>query len=202
MATIAVFLALGGGAYAAFKVPNNSVGTKQLKNGAVTGAKVKQGSLLVQDFKSGEIQALAGPIGPVGPKGDTGAKGDPGAKGDTGTGLQGDRGPSNAIYHHGYTLTNVPAGDYVFYGQATDDNSANNTASDVNCTPGASGAGATVTGPATGGTAPANKKATIPFQAVAHLPNGGNLFASCGASNIVVLGVDITAIQVGTASTQ
>jgi hypothetical protein len=40
MATVAVFLALGGGAYAAFKLPKNSVGTKQLANGAVTNNKL------------------------------------------------------------------------------------------------------------------------------------------------------------------
>jgi len=41
MATIAVFLTLGGGAYAAsLTLPNRSVGTEQLKNGAVTPAKV------------------------------------------------------------------------------------------------------------------------------------------------------------------
>jgi hypothetical protein len=40
MATAAVFLALGGGAYAAFTLPKNSVGTKQLKNGAVTNKKL------------------------------------------------------------------------------------------------------------------------------------------------------------------
>jgi hypothetical protein len=55
MATVALFVALGGGAYAALRVPKNSVGTKQLKNGAVTnkklaknavtGAKVAAGSL-------------------------------------------------------------------------------------------------------------------------------------------------------------
>jgi hypothetical protein len=39
-ATIALFLVLGGGAYAAFSLPKNSVGTKQLKNGAVTTAKL------------------------------------------------------------------------------------------------------------------------------------------------------------------
>jgi hypothetical protein len=39
-ATVAVFLALGGGAYAAFKLPKHSVGTKQLQNGAVTTAKL------------------------------------------------------------------------------------------------------------------------------------------------------------------
>jgi hypothetical protein len=55
MATIAVFIALGGASYAAFKLPKNSVGTKQLKKNAVTtkkiqkeavtGAKVKKGTL-------------------------------------------------------------------------------------------------------------------------------------------------------------
>ncbi len=37
MATVAVFMVLGGGAYALSK---NSVGTKQLKNKAVTNAKI------------------------------------------------------------------------------------------------------------------------------------------------------------------
>jgi hypothetical protein len=45
VATVAVFLALGGGAYAAFKLPKNSVGTKQLKNGAVTGKKLATGAV-------------------------------------------------------------------------------------------------------------------------------------------------------------
>ena len=45
MATIAVFMALGGGAYAAFKLPKNSVGTKQLKNAAVTTKKIKNGAV-------------------------------------------------------------------------------------------------------------------------------------------------------------
>jgi hypothetical protein len=54
MSTIAVFVALGGGAYAV-TVPRNSVGTKQLKAGAVTGAKVKNRSLLLSDFKRGQL---------------------------------------------------------------------------------------------------------------------------------------------------
>ncbi len=40
MATIAVFIALGGGAYAALRVPPHSVGSRQLKAGAVTKGKV------------------------------------------------------------------------------------------------------------------------------------------------------------------
>lgn len=45
IATLALFLALGGASYAAFKLPKKSVGTRQLKPEAVTGAKVKAGSL-------------------------------------------------------------------------------------------------------------------------------------------------------------
>lgn len=74
VALIALFVALAGGAYAAVSVPANSVGTKQIKNGAVTktklannavtSAKVKDGSLLAQDFKAGQLKA--GPPGPQG----------------------------------------------------------------------------------------------------------------------------------------
>jgi hypothetical protein len=45
MATLAVFLVLGGGAYAATQLPKNSVGSKQLKKNAVTGAKIKKGTI-------------------------------------------------------------------------------------------------------------------------------------------------------------
>ena len=55
MSVVAVFVALTGSAYAAFKVPRNSVGTRQLQaksvtngklaNEAVTGAKIAEGSL-------------------------------------------------------------------------------------------------------------------------------------------------------------
>lgn len=45
MATVAVFLALGGGAIAATSLPAKSVGTKQLKAGAVTAAKIKNGTI-------------------------------------------------------------------------------------------------------------------------------------------------------------
>lgn len=44
-ATIALFVALGGGAYAATQLPKNSVGTKQLKSNAVTAAKIKNGAV-------------------------------------------------------------------------------------------------------------------------------------------------------------
>ncbi len=48
LATLALFLALGGTSYAVTALPSNSVGTKQLKKNAVTGVKVKDGSLARQ----------------------------------------------------------------------------------------------------------------------------------------------------------
>jgi len=77
IATLALFLALGGAtAYAAQTLAKNSVGSKQLKRNAVTGAKVKDGSLAATDFKAGQLPAgERGPVGERGPRGDTGAPG-------------------------------------------------------------------------------------------------------------------------------
>jgi hypothetical protein len=87
MATVAVFIALGGSSYAAVTLSRNSVKTQQIKNGqvktadlgrnAVTGNKVQDHSLLANDFKLGQLpagaQGPAGERGPQGPKGETGA---------------------------------------------------------------------------------------------------------------------------------
>jgi hypothetical protein len=45
VAVIALIISMGGTGYAAFTLPRNSVGTNELKNGAVTAAKVKRHSL-------------------------------------------------------------------------------------------------------------------------------------------------------------
>jgi hypothetical protein len=75
VATLALVIAVGGAsAFAASKLPKNSVGTKQIKKGAVTPAK------LAVAAKS----ALTGPAGPIGPTGPQGAKGDRGEKGEKG----------------------------------------------------------------------------------------------------------------------
>jgi len=44
-ATLALFIALGGGAYAAVTLPANSVGSKQLKSRAVKRAKIKNNAV-------------------------------------------------------------------------------------------------------------------------------------------------------------
>jgi hypothetical protein len=103
VAVTALCVALGGSAYAAWKLPANSVGTKQLKNSAVTGpklrnsavtsGKVKDGSLLAKDFKRGQLPA-------------------------------GATGPSDGYYAHdsgptGSVSLSLPAGDYIASGGCT-----------------------------------------------------------------------------------
>jgi hypothetical protein len=71
MATIAVFIALGGASYAAIEIPKNSVGTKELKDGAVSQAKLAK--------KVKKALAQAGTPGPAGPAGAPGVAGAPGS---------------------------------------------------------------------------------------------------------------------------
>lgn len=90
MATVGVFIALGGVGYAAVTLPKDSVSSGQVKNSSLTGADVKNSSLTGSDIKnksltpadfSGSVQGPAGAQGAQGPKGDSGAKGDTGPAG-------------------------------------------------------------------------------------------------------------------------
>jgi hypothetical protein len=83
MSTLAVFIALGGSSYAAIKLPKNAVNTANIAPGAVTGAKVKNGSLRRVDFGLGQLPK--GDAGPQGPRGADGAQGVPGTPGSPGT---------------------------------------------------------------------------------------------------------------------
>jgi hypothetical protein len=83
MGLVALMVALGGTSYAAVSLPSHSVGTAQLKNGAVTRVKlgkdavrssnVADHSLLASDFMGGQL--------PAGPRGGRGANGNTGAPG-------------------------------------------------------------------------------------------------------------------------
>jgi hypothetical protein len=77
MSSVAVFVALGGGAYA-LSVPKNSVGSRQLKRNAVTNAKIRRNavtsskvrdhSLKASDLASGVIpKPTAVPAAPAAP---------------------------------------------------------------------------------------------------------------------------------------
>ncbi len=72
-ATLALFIALGGSSYAALSLPRNSVGTQQLRAGAVRSTDVKNRSLQVSDLSTRARASLAGRQGPAGPPGPAGA---------------------------------------------------------------------------------------------------------------------------------
>jgi hypothetical protein len=69
VACMALFVALGGVGYAATKLPKNSVGSKQLKNGAVTSAKLKAKAVTAAKLGAGAVGTAALANGAV-----TGAK--------------------------------------------------------------------------------------------------------------------------------
>jgi hypothetical protein len=96
VALIALFVAMAGGAYAATQLPKNSVGSAQLKNSAVTPAKLSSAAKTALS-----TPGPAGATGPAGPKGDTGPRGDEGPRGDTGT--KGDTGAKGEIGPKGDT---------------------------------------------------------------------------------------------------
>jgi hypothetical protein len=109
VSTLCLVLLVGGGtAYAASgALHKNSVGSKQIKKGAVTPAKLS----------SAAKSTLQGPAGPAGPKGDVGAsgaagpKGPEGPKGDTGEagpqGLPGEAGQRGAAGATNVTVRTV-----------------------------------------------------------------------------------------------
>jgi hypothetical protein len=101
VASVALFLALGGVGYAAIKLPKNSVGTKQLKNGAVTGKKLAPAAM--------KSLATPGPQGPVGPQGTTGPQGAPGEPGSARAYARVDRDGLLVAAHSKGVLAVVPA---------------------------------------------------------------------------------------------
>jgi hypothetical protein len=107
MATIAVFVALGGTAFAAVTITgrdvvDGSLSGRDIKQGSIQSSDIKDGTLRRQDFFPGLLpNALrtpldqAGPLaGPAGPQGERGPAGPQGERGPAG--LQGERGPAGA----------------------------------------------------------------------------------------------------------
>jgi len=96
VSSLALFIVLGGVSYAAVKLPRNSVGALQIKANAVTGGKVKNGSISDKDLAPGTIRrGLTGSSGTPGVHGTNGAKGDRGDQGIPGLqGIQGMKGPA------------------------------------------------------------------------------------------------------------
>lgn len=139
IAALALFVVLGGGAYAQSgaditgrDIANNSVGGKDvkqnslaggdLKNGSITGEDVRNDSLTGDDVDESTLELPTGPggaNGSVGPKGDTGPVGPRGEAGERGpAGSQGQTGPQGTaaaprtfrVERASSTLT-IPAGN-------------------------------------------------------------------------------------------
>lgn len=72
--TVCLFLALGGSAYAAASITG-----KNVRNGSLTSADIKDHTLRARDFKLGELPR--GPQGPQGERGPAGVRGPAGAAG-------------------------------------------------------------------------------------------------------------------------
>jgi Collagen triple helix repeat (20 copies) len=86
VAYLALFVALGGSAYAAVTITG-----KNIKDGTITGRDVKNRSLGTNKLSATAVSSLSGqrgPTGPQGPKGDTGERGPAGPQG-----VQGPAGP-------------------------------------------------------------------------------------------------------------
>jgi hypothetical protein len=108
MSVAAVFIALGGGAYAV-GVAKNSVKSKSIKNGAIKGIDVGRDTLTGDNINEATLNlpvsgpgvpgpaGATGPGGPTGPQGVIGTTGRQGPTGPTGTtGRQGDPGVATA----------------------------------------------------------------------------------------------------------
>jgi hypothetical protein len=79
VATVALFIALGGSSYAALNLPRNSVGAKQIKSKAVGKSEIRSSAVRSPEIRNGAIgvvdlsteaqTALRGAPGPPGPAG-------------------------------------------------------------------------------------------------------------------------------------
>jgi hypothetical protein len=123
LGAIALALALAGGAWAGKRYLITS--SSQVKNGALSGADIKNHSLTARDISPSVLgafvppsQGSTGPAGPQGPKGDAGPQGPMGATGPRGPqgdkGDKGDRGPQGSIANYevdngsSWALANMP----------------------------------------------------------------------------------------------
>jgi hypothetical protein len=83
MATIAVFVALGGTSYAVVRLPKNSVGSKQIRGNAVGSSEIRKSAVRSSDIKDRSVavrdltlsarERLRGQTGPTGPQGPAGS---------------------------------------------------------------------------------------------------------------------------------
>jgi hypothetical protein len=81
VASVALAASLGGTSYAAVTLGRNAVRTRNIADGAVTSAKVRDHTLRAQDLAPGVLSGGAGGQGPVGSRGPQGPAGPAGPAG-------------------------------------------------------------------------------------------------------------------------
>jgi hypothetical protein len=115
LAIVALVFAIGSTSYAAIQLPAGSVGTRQLRTGAVTLSKINSAA-------QQSLQGNTGPAGPEGARGATGAQGPQGALGphglQGGLGPQGVSGVEHVVVRYGATVVVPKAGPIVRDGYA------------------------------------------------------------------------------------
>jgi hypothetical protein len=184
MATIAVFMALGGASYAAVNLPAKSVGTKQIKDHAVTQRKLSTAAR----------HSLRGSHGPTGPRGTAGPQGITGARGPSDAYFA----SSDALASGGNTivLENVPARKYIVQGRAEFINGTS-TPQTLSCT--AHDADYIARDDATGTTDQKNDHTVVSTIMPLELAKPSSILLQCTASTTMgdMRGMRISAIRVG-----
>jgi hypothetical protein len=79
VATLALFIALGGSSYAAIKLPRNSVGSDQIKTSAIHTGEIRDRTIRLQDISTSARSSLRGQAGSQGATGAQGPAGPAGA---------------------------------------------------------------------------------------------------------------------------
>ena len=92
MATLALFIALGGGSYAAVRLSANSVKSREIARNAVKSSEIARSSVGSSEVRNASLEPIDFTRLPTGPRGDRGATGSRGARG-----LQGDAGPTGRL---------------------------------------------------------------------------------------------------------
>ena len=212
VSTLCLFLLVGGGAaVAAVELPKDSVGTRQLRAGAVTPSKLSKAS-------TAALLGAAGPAGPQGPTGPAGREGPPGREGRTGPegregkagapGAPGPPGPSDLFSTTGsfrsltpgpggvvVSILSLPAGQYLVTSSQVAQ--AEGGAAELDCelvAAGQPGGAVFFTRLAAGGLA-----ATVVGQVSLSLPSPGSVLTACTAHEhqVIVPEPRLEAIKVG-----
>ncbi|HTU88216.1 MAG TPA: hypothetical protein VMF57_21730 [Solirubrobacteraceae bacterium] len=196
ISVVALFFALGGVGYAAVALPKNSVGTKQIRNNAVTYQKIAPGTVgsarinqsLVQTRVTGTCTGTTGAIGAVTQSGHVTCN--PSAPQEFGSSSTGTAVTGTAATVASRSLA---AGSYLVFGEAYADNTGG-TDSVLTCTlsvPSGSTQARTVT-------VPAGHQVALPINLASTAPTGGATSTlACTQTGGTAVSVDgqINAIQ-------